>query len=158
MNAGPQVFAPRAFAPTQRAPSPAWLVTRASRWHLMSSHVKVRWVVNRGHLILLTVIRSSPVWCRWCMTFLTYSVGSGRSLSRWQQFGKSNGRASDLLLVCWWRLRVCVIADVNECEDTSLCLGGQCTNTIGSYSCSCPAGLELVDGVSCRGIYKHRLT
>ncbi|XP_028421400.1 latent-transforming growth factor beta-binding protein 2 isoform X2 [Perca flavescens] len=42
--------------------------------------------------------------------------------------------------------------DVNECEDPSQCVGGQCTNTIGSYRCSCPAGLEMVDGTSCRDI------
>lgn len=53
---------------------------------------------------------------------------------------------------------MCVNADVNECEDNSLCLGGQCTNSIGSYSCSCPAGLELVDGTSCRGIHTHTHT
>lgn len=46
-------------------------------------------------------------------------------------------------------------ADVNECEDESACLGGQCTNSIGSYICSCPSGMELVDGASCRGT--HRL-
>ncbi len=57
---------------------------------------------------------------------------------------------------------VCVCArvntDVNECEDDSLCLGGQCANSIGSYSCFCPAGLELVDGTSCRGIHTHTHT
>uniref|UniRef100_A0A8C5E905 Latent transforming growth factor beta binding protein 2 n=2 Tax=Gouania willdenowi TaxID=441366 RepID=A0A8C5E905_GOUWI len=42
--------------------------------------------------------------------------------------------------------------DVNECDDGSFCVGGKCTNTIGSYGCSCPAGLELVDGTSCRDI------
>ncbi|KAM6917617.1 latent-transforming growth factor beta-binding protein 2-like [Lycodopsis pacificus] len=42
--------------------------------------------------------------------------------------------------------------DVNECEDHSLCMGGQCTNTIGSFNCLCPAGLEMVDGTSCRDI------
>ncbi|KAM8914977.1 latent-transforming growth factor beta-binding protein 2-like isoform 2-T2 [Spinachia spinachia] len=42
--------------------------------------------------------------------------------------------------------------DVNECEGPGLCAGGQCTNTIGSYNCLCPAGLEMVDGASCRDI------
>lgn len=50
---------------------------------------------------------------------------------------------------------VCGNADVNECEDTRLCQGGQCTNTIGSYSCLCPSGHELMEGTSCRGIYTH---
>ncbi|XP_037343428.2 latent-transforming growth factor beta-binding protein 2-like [Pungitius pungitius] len=42
--------------------------------------------------------------------------------------------------------------DVDECKDPSLCVGGRCTNTIGSYDCLCPAGLEMVDGTSCRDI------
>lgn len=50
---------------------------------------------------------------------------------------------------------VCASADVNECEDKSVCLGGRCTNAVGSFSCSCPSGMELVDGSACRGTHTH---
>lgn len=43
MSASLRVFAPQVFAPTQRAPSPAWPVIRASSWHLTGAHVKVQW-------------------------------------------------------------------------------------------------------------------
>uniref|UniRef100_A0A3P9BQ05 Latent-transforming growth factor beta-binding protein 2 n=1 Tax=Maylandia zebra TaxID=106582 RepID=A0A3P9BQ05_9CICH len=69
--------------------------------------------------------------------------------SRCQNLGKFEVTHSDLQLV--WICHagdvcVCVNSDVNECEDARLCVGGQCTNAIGSYSCSCPSGMELVDG------------
>lgn len=43
MSASLRVLAPQVFAPTQRAPSPAWPVIRASSWHLTGAHVKVHW-------------------------------------------------------------------------------------------------------------------
>lgn len=177
MSARPQVCAPWVFAPTQRAPFPAWPVTQASLWHPMDFRVKVQYsgwftVVTKIydlHVIIFTVMCSSAVWPTivrtnhylLMMTFLTYSVWSGSSLSKWQNLGKFELRPRDLQLV--WMCHtddvcVCVSTDVNECEDVGLCLGGQCTNTIGSYSCACSTGLELVDGTSCRGIYTHTHT
>ncbi|KAJ1257928.1 hypothetical protein BS78_10G034200 [Paspalum vaginatum] len=50
-----------------------------------------------------------------------------------------------------WRLRkVCVpivrSADINECNYPSLyCINGTCTNTNGSYNCSCPPGTHSKD-------------
>ena len=39
---------------------------------------------------------------------------------------------------------ICFPADINECEDISdkvpLCQNGQCTNTEGSYKCTCLPG------------------
>ena len=46
-----------------------------------------------------------------------------------------------------------VLTDVNECEE---CNGGCdhiCTNTDGSYNCSCREGFDLeIDDVSCIGM------
>jgi len=104
--------------------------------------------IIRHYLLLLAVIRD----------VLTCSLCSGRSLltgkkKEWHQAVYS---WCECVLVMMSVL--CVNSDVNECEDTSLCLGGQCTNNIGSYSCSCPSGLELVDGTSCRGMYRYIYT
>lgn len=53
---------------------------------------------------------------------------------------------------------VCVNADVNECEDSSLCPGCHCTNSIGSYSCSCPIGLQPVEERNCKGTHTYTHT
>ena len=46
------------------------------------------------------------------------------------------------------------LIDINECtEDTHSCDGNaSCTNTIGSYNCSCNFGFEG-DGLNCTGVY-----
>lgn len=46
-----------------------------------------------------------------------------------------------------------IYLDINECKLKGYCQGGQCTNTIGSYTCSCPPGFDLSsDGKQCLGI------
>ena len=44
------------------------------------------------------------------------------------------------------------LIDINECiEGTSGCAHNYCTNTIGSYNCSCGAGLILTNQDECEG-------
>lgn len=50
----------------------------------------------------------------------------------------------------------CVIPpDINECERTSSCLRGRCTNKMGSYHCECQKGYTLVGGRECQGQSLH---
>lgn len=130
-----------------------------------------RWVVHSGHhnlwilcALIFTVIR---------MTYRTMNksllADADDAWLFWhshcgleQDLGNHEVSPSDLEMV--WICHaddvcscMCVSTDVNECEDNSLCLGGKCTNNIGSYSCSCPAGLELVDGI-CRGTHTQTFT
>ena len=51
------------------------------------------------------------------------------------------------------------ITDIDECiEDTDGC-AQTCTNSIGSYSCSCNSGYRLANnGRGCNGQYLHLFT
>ena len=52
-------------------------------------------------------------------------------------------------------LHTLLCIDINECNEDSDC-DQLCTNTNGSYYCSCNEGYSLkADGKSCKGIYKH---
>ena len=46
-----------------------------------------------------------------------------------------------------------MLTDIDECaRDPSLCRGGHCVNSIGSYICECLDGHELSsDGKACKG-------
>ena len=46
------------------------------------------------------------------------------------------------------------VADIDECwRDPSLCRGGHCVNTEGSFRCQCAEGHELMpDGDACKGL------
>ena len=52
----------------------------------------------------------------------------------------------------WHYGNYCSYLDINEClEDTDNC-AQTCTDTDGSYTCSCDAGYELAnDGLQCDG-------
>ena len=47
--------------------------------------------------------------------------------------------------------------DIDECTLNQKLCSHECKNTIGSYKCECPAGLELKAGSTCVGMYNHTL-
>ena len=60
-----------------------------------------------------------------------------------------------LSLLSEFKACMSVVADINECEKLQgLCKGGGvCVNTEGSFTCQCPAGMELdAAGTTCLGI------
>lgn len=44
-----------------------------------------------------------------------------------------------------------VLTDLNECEQPSVCQGGRCTNTPGSYHCECAKGYVMGRRGQCKG-------
>lgn len=45
-----------------------------------------------------------------------------------------------------------IMGDLNECEELpSLCKGGTCQNTFGSFQCTCPLGYVLDSTYICIG-------
>ena len=53
------------------------------------------------------------------------------------------------------KIRVCsyffISLDINECDVFNGGCSHFCTNTNGSYYCSCPVGYELVNELLCKG-------
>lgn len=43
------------------------------------------------------------------------------------------------------------ITDINECLSFNGGCEDQCTNTVGSYTCSCPTGFSLISHTACQG-------
>jgi hypothetical protein len=54
-----------------------------------------------------------------------------------------------------WKLIIMLFyKDLNECDSSSVCQGGRCVNTQGSFRCECFPGLVLgPDGRTCLGKY-----
>lgn len=43
------------------------------------------------------------------------------------------------------------ITDINECLSFNGGCEDQCTNTVGSYTCTCPTGFSLISHTACQG-------
>ncbi len=41
--------------------------------------------------------------------------------------------------------------DIDECTNSTICGNGNCTNTIGSYTCQCPIGYTFGGNGTCVG-------
>ncbi len=66
--------------------------------------------------------------------------------------GKSCNGQFQYIWYCM-NLIVCFV-DINECNDGSHICNQVCTNTVGSYKCSCNNGYELgLDKKTCVGMY-----
>ena len=50
-----------------------------------------------------------------------------------------------------------MISDIDECARFPRPCGHTCTNTQGSYECSCPQGYNLLHNGRCRGQFQARL-
>lgn len=59
------------------------------------------------------------------------------------------------LFICVLRICVHVLTDINECQMSNGRCETACTNTDGSFECSCDAGFTLaLDNFNCEGIHK----
>lgn len=86
-------------------------------------------------------------------------------LKRGEKFVWADGRCTRRVLWCH-ELKVlrcnCVfVSDIDECSTIpGVCDGGECTNTAGSYVCTCPRGyISSTDGSRCVGeshTHRHR--
>ena len=56
-------------------------------------------------------------------------------------------------------LQLCVYVDIDECATNTSTCEQLCTNTIGSFLCSCIDGfrLNVTDNSTCDGKLQHRL-
>ena len=65
--------------------------------------------------------------------------------------GRENLAPDSLSYLCFIYQRLILLTyistDINECDHPSMypCINGTCTNTIGSYNCTCPAGTQSKD-------------
>lgn len=62
------------------------------------------------------------------------------------------------LLSCWCMCAL-FLTDTDECSTISgVCGDGECSNTVGSYFCTCPPGfVTSADGSRCIGKYMHTI-
>ena len=54
-----------------------------------------------------------------------------------------------------------MLADIDECLDSSVCSGGgsTCVNEVGSYRCECSNGyLRNTDDMTCKGTFVHKMS
>lgn len=59
---------------------------------------------------------------------------------------KACGRTMNIVLVLFFHkiyLFAFLLSDINECQDDTVCIGGQCLNTDGSYICFCTHPMVL---------------
>ncbi len=50
------------------------------------------------------------------------------------------------------------VPDINECDQSGLCLNGRCVNTEGSFRCICSTGYEISsDGRYCTGMWNTKI-
>ena len=69
----------------------------------------------------------------------------------WEVMGKNAMVNKTIFFILQYNDRIPFLTDINECiEGTSGC-AHNCTNTIGSYNCSCGAGLILTNQDECEG-------
>ena len=64
-----------------------------------------------------------------------------------------HGRKIVANLLYWLQL-----TDINECNSGSSDCEQVCTNTVGSFTCSCNTGYSLASGKFCRGMYMYTCT
>ncbi len=56
-----------------------------------------------------------------------------------------------LYLKYWLVCHLCLPADIDECRSSNGGCSQTCTNTEGSFDCSCDSGFMLQDGITCEG-------
>ena len=94
-----------------------------------------------------------------------YWIDCHINLNRHSEYGLNQSSRSGSrvwIFYCWKQIITCTqcilwigifIVDIDECAELTSGCDQICTNTIGSFQCSCYPGYDLINGTTCNGMW-----